>query len=496
MADSAGSPLKSVEWFPVAGGPKPEGGVGSALVKLGVGAAVGGLLFASRHATAAYVVWGIAGTVGAISIASASARQAIDGALAKFGRAVGSVIGAVLLTIVYVVVVTPTRFVRRVLGADDLHLRDADRPTYWLPCDDDERKVRWVGSMFATEVRPPRGNPLRTAIVAFVALFLLAEGVARTRGFGDPVLYVADPVVGYYTAPDMKKDRYGGLVQTNRWGMRSDDVAEKKPAGTFRILMLGDSTLYGGSYIDQADLYASILPKLLNQGKGLPGKVEILAMGVNGWGPFHERGYVTKFGVFEADLAIINMPCDDINRPLYGLMSVPFFSNKQPPKLALEEFANHFMWRYRSAHAGLDDAWEQEQSQLGIAEYGRLVDDLKAKGVPEVMAAILPNRSSGTGGPEEPREVKWIGQLLDTFEKHGAHPYYAKGYFAGKGKAEELYYDNVHLHVKGHRLYAEFFATRLMEDSAQLRRFAGLPPKAPAPTQKPTDDNRPAVERQ
>ncbi len=111
------------------------------------------MLYLGHRPIPAYVVWAIAGGVGGISLASAPARHAIDRALGAFGRAVGSVLGAVLLTVVYVLVVTPTRFVRRVTGSDDLHLRDADRASYWLACDDDARKVRWVGSMFATEVR-------------------------------------------------------------------------------------------------------------------------------------------------------------------------------------------------------------------------------------------------------------------------------------------------------------------------------------------------------
>jgi hypothetical protein len=494
--DSAGS-LKSVEWFPGAprGGPE-RSGVGGALVKLAVGGLVGFLFFAARKPTMAYVVWGVGGTVGLVSLASRGAREAIDGALLRFGRWLGTFVGAALLGAVYLLFVTPLRLVRRLFGADDLHLRDRDRPSYWLPADSDERKVRWVGSMFATEARSPKGgSPLLKAFVALALLVLLAEGVLRTRGFGHAVLYVADPVVGYYTAPSMNLDRYGGRVRTNRFGMRSDEVEAKKPPGVFRILMLGDSTLYGGSYLDQDDLYSTRLVTLLDQRKGgAAGKVEILAMGVNGWGPFHERGYVRKFGTFEADLAIINMPVDDINRPHYGLMSVPFFSTQNPPSLALEEVANHFMWRYRWAHAGLDEHWEATQSQIGIREYGGLVDDLR-RSVPEVIAAILPSQGAGMGLAEAAtgKEGQWLAQLRETFAQHGARTYYAKGYFAGKGAAKELYHDDVHLDAKGHHIYAEFLADRLLEDSEGLRRFTGR--AGPSTSAAPVRAHSPDLEK-
>src|SRR5262249_55223140 len=142
--------------------------------------------------------------------------------------------------------------------------------------------------------------------------------------------YVADPVVGYYPQPNVSLVRYGGVVRTNEWGMRSPPASRRKPQGAFRILMLGDSTLYGGSYIDQEDLYSSRVRRQLQE-SGFPGPVEVLAMGCNGWGPFHERGYIKAFGTFDADLTIVHLPIDDINRPLYGLMSVPFFAADAPP---------------------------------------------------------------------------------------------------------------------------------------------------------------------
>jgi hypothetical protein len=468
-----------MEWFPGATPPKREGGVASTLAKLAVGALFGLLLYAAQKHTAAFVVWGVAGAVSAVSLASAKAREAIDGALAKFGRAVGSVLGAALLGFVYIVVLTPMRFVRRLAGADDLHLRDRNRSSYWLPCDDDARKVRWAGSMFATEVRPSGGHPVRTALVVLFLLVALSEGILRTQGFGTPVLYVADPDIGYYPQPSVRLVRYGGVVATNAFGMRSPEVDREKPPGTFRVLMLGDSTLYGGSYVDQEDLYSSQLRERLNR-RGGPGKVEVLAMGTNGWGPFHERAYINspRFGTFGADLAIINLPIDDINRPLYGLMSVPFFAVQEPPTLGLEEVMNHLMWRYRSAHSGLDDAWEQRQSQHGIHEYGNLVDDLQKAGC-EVMMFTLPSRSPGLGGPEEPRETRWRGQLDATVTKRGARSYFAAGFFQGRGTADELYHDNVHLLPKGHRIYAEFLEQKITAESARWARWSGVE-KGPA----------------
>lgn len=483
MSEPAANPLKSVAWFP-APPPRREGGVQGALLKLAIGAGVGALFFLTHHAALAYVVWAVAGVVGGASLASPAARRLIDRALATFGRWVGTAVGAVLLTLVYIVVVTPTRFVRRLLGADDLHLRDGDRPSYWLACDDEARKARWVGTMFATEARTSGGgHPLRNALIGLVALVLLSEGILRTKGFGHTVLYEADPDIGYYPEPNAELVRYGGRVATNQFGMRSPPAERTKAPGTFRILMIGDSTLYGGSYIDQEDMYATVLRKRL-EARGLPGKVEVLAMGCNGWGPFHEHGFVRRYpDAFQADVTMIQMPIDDVVRPLYGLMNVPFFSTKAPPRVALEEVAGHLMWRYRADRVGIDESWEDRQAVYGEREYGLLADDLLKAGT-EVMTFVLPDvrNALGMGSPtdaDDPsgglrrglaKDAERRKGLTEVLGQRGVQTYYAAGFFKGRGTAEQLYRDDgIHLETAGHHVYAEFLEQQLVEKSRKFQ---------------------------
>jgi len=462
-------------WFPAPGAPSAKGSVRATLAKAAVGVVVGGLFYASHHPTMAIAVWAIAGAISAVSLASPAARRAIDGALAQFGRMLGTALGTILLTLIFFLVVTPMRLVRRITGADALHLRDADRMSYWLACDGHDRKNRYAGTMFATEVAAQGGGGLRVVLVVGIALFLITEVVLRTYGFGHPLLYIADPEIGYYPQPNVHLTRYGGVLDTNEFGMRSPSATKAKPAGTFRILMLGDSTLFGGSYIDQMDLYSSRLTTVLNA-SGLPGRVEVLAMGVNGWGPFHERGYVRRFGNFDADLVMVQLPIDDVVRPLYGLASVPFLPVQRPPTLAWEEVVNHLMWRYRANRDGRDDDWEARQSAIGIAEYGHLVDDLKKSGS-EVMVFVLPTIKPGYGGPETSTEVQWRERLTATLAQRGVTTYFARGWFSGKGTPESVYHDWVHLNPQGHRAYAEYIAGRTREDSAKFRAWtAALDP--------------------
>jgi hypothetical protein len=483
--------LQTVQWFPPLGGQEQEGGLVGSLVKLGVSGLVGGFFYYTHHPIAAYVVWGLGVAVGVPSLVSPAARRAIDGALASLGRGVASVLGSVILGAVYLLVITPLRYIRRAAGADDLGLRDPPGPSHWLACDDDARKVRWAGAMFATERASQHGgHPLRTTILVVAALVVMVELVLRGLGFGHTVLYIADPEIGYYPQPNVSLRRYGGQVSTNQFGMRSPPVSREKPAGTFRVLMLGDSTLWGGSYIDQEEMYATLVRKGLNA-KGLPGPVEVLVMGVNGWGPYHEHGFVRVFGTMDADLTIVNLPIDDVTRPLYGLASVPFFAVQSPPKLAMEEVANHLMWRYRSEHAGIDPKWEQRQARHGINEYGLLADDLMKAGS-EVMFFVLPGRDPGFGKPQLKHYWMWRKELEGELKKRGVKSFFPRGLFRGQGEPDAIYHDYVHLNTPGHRIYAEFMQAKIAEESARLRAFKAGTQAAANPAAPGTATSDPA----
>src|SRR5262245_12358682 len=116
-------PAVSIEWFPR---PKPaaHAGVLGTVARMAAGAIAGGVLFRLGHVRLAIVAWTITGIVGGASLASRAAQAAIARGLAWLGRTAGSAVGAVLLTLVYFLLLTPARVFRRLSGHDDLRLRD------------------------------------------------------------------------------------------------------------------------------------------------------------------------------------------------------------------------------------------------------------------------------------------------------------------------------------------------------------------------------------
>ncbi len=473
----------SVEWFPK---PRPAApaSVAGTVARMAVGAAAGGVLFRLGHVKLAVAAWSITALVGGASLVSPAAQAAIARGLAWFGRAAGSAVGTVLLTLVYFLALTPARFLKRLAGHDDLRLRDERLPSYYEPCDAVERKVRHARAMFATEVLRPRRRSLVAALATAAVLLGIAELLLRAQGFGpQAVVYTADARAGYYPSPGQKVDRYGGRVSTNGFGMRAPDFTPSKPKGKFRVLMLGDSTLWGGSYIDQDQLYARLLDRKLDEHAG-GDDVEVLNMGVNGWGPFHERGFVETFGAFDADLVLVCLPHDDVDRDRYTLMSLPYFAEGSRPRFALEEVMMHTMWRFRRGRITLDGAWRERQRELGIQEYDRLAallihGDLRGDvadpprtkvGGAEVFFEILPSRNVGLGGDlaKEETEADIVARMTKLLGARGVPVHYPAGLFRGKGETGDLYHDECHLHFQGHAVYADYLFGQITKESARF----------------------------
>jgi hypothetical protein len=451
--------LRSMPWFNWTAPAARPAGPFSAVVRAGVGLAVGILLLASHRVVAGTIVSGISVLIGIISVASPAARARVDRFFERSGHWIGKIVSWALLAPLFLVVFSIVRVWQRLNGFDPLQLARSSGPTYWLEADEHSRKVRYASAMFATERIGRRGFSGLAALAVLGLALVVSEVALRFWGFGSPVLYVSDAQVGYYPAPNQIVDRYRGRIEINAFGMRAPQYAKRKLSGTFRILMIGDSTLYGGSYIDQRELYSRQLEQHLRSAAG-GRRVEILAVGVNAWGPFHEIGYIEKFGTFDADLAMICLPVEDIYRPLYGIEKLPFSKVHRPPRLGLEELMIHLAWRLRETENGPPSAEERSwNGQHGLEAYNRLAGLLRNRGI-EVMFQVLPSSQTGTGGPVRATEARDVERLRAATAAAGTvNVAFPTGLFRdSKGR---IYHDESHLDVDGHRLYSEYLRSEV-----------------------------------
>jgi len=305
---------------------------------------------------------------------------------------------------------------------------------------------------------------------------------------------------------------------TNSFGLRSPEVAVPKPAGTYRILLLGDSFTFGFQAADDV-LFARKLEQRLRAG-GFP-SVEVVNAGVLSYCPLLEYlQYRHELHVLEPDLVILNFDMSDVQDHLEysrDLVSspdgVPLYvtepSLKNPPTWRLlsfqwvAKFVTAARRRTESAVEGvpftrdqdrylwaLDNGPEMDKEvQSTLAPIVNLSELLAHNGIPLVLATYpQPWQVSADATPLPPiREQYAIGMntvhLNDrSFRKveafattHGIPFVNATSAFRQAPKPASLFLESdFHFTARRHDLYAEVLADYLVEHAlvASARRPA------------------------
>ncbi len=103
------------------------------------------------------------------------------------------------------------------------------------------------------------------------------------------------------------------LVSTNRFGMRERDYALPKPAGVVRVVLLGDSMVFGLGVAAEDRLGAHLETWLAERTPGFEGTIECLHLGVASWNIRSESAYLRRqLSDLEADLVVHLVVPNDI----------------------------------------------------------------------------------------------------------------------------------------------------------------------------------------
>jgi hypothetical protein len=122
------------------------------------------------------------------------------------------------------------------------------------------------------------------------------------------------PTTGAYTdklllwevAPSVTQHFKGATVQTNRWGMRDRDYRKEKPAGVYRLAVLGASDAMG-SGVNNDEVFEAILETRLNQEQAgkTPAQYEVLNFAGPGYSPIQQLIMLEKKALAFAPDAVL-----------------------------------------------------------------------------------------------------------------------------------------------------------------------------------------------
>jgi hypothetical protein len=257
-------------------------------------------------------------------------------------------------------------------------------------------------------------------VVASTALALaLAEAALRVIGFSYPNFWQPDPLTGSALRPGMEgwqQVEGRAYVKISAQGLRDREHALQKPAGVYRIAVLGDSYAEA-MQLDMERAFWSLLPARLQACGFAPGKrVEAINFGVSGHGTGHElltlRERVWRYS---PDLVLLAFfPGNDVrnnSRALEGETGRAYFALKDGQLVLDTAFRSdpEFLEKLRIA---ADRAWLQRlrlYQLLRRARAGNLA--AHAHNAPFAAALAAGERLTEPGLDEQvfraPADAKW-----------------------------------------------------------------------------------------
>jgi lysophospholipase L1-like esterase len=143
------------------------------------------------------------------------------------------------------------------------------------------------------------------AVVAVLLVFGLLEAAVRVYAHvtSQERLIVIDDAVGWRLAPNTRrrydKETRPYFIATNSKGLRDVEHSYDKPVGVYRIVMIGDSFVFGAGGVEPAQRFADIL-------QASSKNTEVINMGVPAYGTDQEYQYLAMEGMrYHPDLVIL-----------------------------------------------------------------------------------------------------------------------------------------------------------------------------------------------
>lgn len=302
------------------------------------------------------------------------------------------------------------------------------------------------------------------ALSVIVLALLIMELALRWRvGLGKPLIYLADKDMGYVLAPNQQVRRKGNTIRVNAFSMRGDDIEKGRSPSTFRMFLVGDSIANGGWWTPQDQTISALAQVSLHPWATAQGfsEVEVLNASANSWGPRNERAYLQRFGTFEAQVVVLLINTDDLFATAPKALKVgrdPNYPDKRP-LLALTELYTRYLtprFQRNKLKAFYEDLNHEEGDRVGfnltaIRDIHQLVTQANGQ---FILAHTPLLRELGTPGPRD-YEQEARGRLQEVLAAESVPYVDFLSLFNGLEDPEEIYFDHIHLNVKGNQMVVE-----------------------------------------
>lgn len=305
--------------------------------------------------------------------------------------------------------------------------------------------------------------PKITLSILFFGLFFLGISLLEWSahaffGLGNVVLYDTHPLYGYRPRPHQHVSRNGThVIHINNLGLRAqDDWNVDEPRR--RIIFLGDSVTYGGSYVSNEQLFSHLVGNLF------PGW-QVGNAGVNGWGVSNVAAFVRETRFLSAEIYVSVFPEGDFYRGINRIGGQPFWT--VPPRSSLEELLQYGIYQLhlkKMPPTPLSPASEMTLVATSAMRDLHALDQFLKQHGKQHYIYITPSRDQVLA--HAPRDEN----IAALFVQYALHPVYLSERLPNTTNAEKStwYHDAIHLSVEGHYMWATIIAHDLYSKQARI----------------------------
>ena len=288
-------------------------------------------------------------------------------------------------------------------------------------------------------------------IISFISLKVLDIILHKQYGLGKPILYSSSKQYGYYIKPNQKVVRRGKNILINDLGMRSKNFPIDK-LDKFRILFFGDSVTYGGSLVNNEDLFTEKVCNKLNKNNK---KFECGNYGTNGYSLFSMIRRIKYSKLDDVDLIVLTMINNNFPRTFHNVLSQPFWSKRIDNFLpALTEVLFIYIDKYRNKFK-YDLGSEEINSAIDINYYEDLIENLdqtlQKKNI-KFLIFYSPSLDEINNDDDNYNFKNYIEKFKNFYDLSDIE----------KVDKENFYFDNIHLNKYGHTMYSNYMTEKIL----------------------------------
>lgn len=280
-----------------------------------------------------------------------------------------------------------------------------------------------------------------------VLMLLLEVSLRFAFGFCDALLYQSSDNYEYIAQPNQDRHRFGAHIHYNSYSQRNEEPDSTR----VKILGLGDSVIFGGTWMDQDSLATT----LFSNETGM----QMLNISAGSWGPDNCAAYLKEKGTFGAKAMILVCSSHDA----YDVMSFtpvvgvyPTYPERQYRLAIVELMDRYLMPRVRSfflkqkQRLDPDAAVVNKMSQKFVAKKSLLFnpgfDQLKNMADSlYIPFGVYLHAETGELMQGSYNEMGY--EIMEWAEKNGVP--LMKG--MDRGENESMYKDMIHLNGKGQK---------------------------------------------